>query len=63
VSTTLLPGLISSTSAFSRWPGQEKSPSPVIFPEMGMFCAKVCSRSMYFHIEISFVLLCSPASA
>ena len=60
MSGTRLPGFISSTTGFSRWPGQEQeAPFPVIFSEKATqtsgicFVVKVWFRSLYFEIEVS----------
>ena len=54
VSGTRLTGFISSTTRFSRWPGQEQeNQSPVIFPEKAMQMSGICFEVKfcfgYFH--------------
>jgi len=55
VSETRLPGFISSTTKFSRWPGQEQeAPSPVIFSEKATQTSEIC-----FEVKFCFGL-CTP---
>jgi len=55
VSETRLPGFISSTTGFSRWPGQEQeTPSPVIFSEKATQMSGIC-----FEVKFCFGLCIS----
>ena len=60
VSGTRLPGFISSTTGFSRWPGQEQeAPSPVIFSKKATQTSGICFevKFCYFQIEVT-VMFC-----
>jgi len=55
VPKTRPPGFISSTSGFSRWPGQEQeAPSPVISSEKATQTSGIC-----FEVKIGFGLCIS----
>ena len=55
VSETRLPGFISSTTGFSRWPGQkQEAPSPVIFSEKATQTSGIC-----FEVKFCFGLCIS----
>ena len=55
MSGTRLPGFISSTGGFSRWPGQEQEAlSPVIFSEKSTHTSGIC-----FEVKFCFGLCIS----
>ena len=55
VSETRLPGFVSSTTGFSRWPGQkQEAPPPVIFSEKSTHTSGIC-----FEVKFRFGLCTS----